>query len=91
MGLFRDGQKFIEKPIHPFTTGETRDEINKYRIMYDEFVAYTDFAFGQLVKEMEARGLLENTYLIVTSDHGEIFERGLYEHLQPVLYIRETS
>lgn len=29
--------------------------------------------------------MLENTYLLVTSDHGELFERGIWEHLTPAM------
>ena len=30
--------------------------------------------------------MLENTYLIITSDHGQLFERGIHGHLNPTLY-----
>ncbi len=38
---------------------------------YDECVAHADHAFGEFVEELERRGLLENTLLVVTADHGE--------------------
>ncbi len=38
---------------------------------YDECVAYADHAFGEFIDELGRRGLLENTLLVVTADHGE--------------------
>ena len=30
--------------------------------------------------------MLDDTYVIVTSDHGEMFERGIRGHVTPTLY-----
>ncbi len=35
---------------------------------------------------MESSGLLENTWIVLTSDHGEMFERGISGHGSKVLY-----
>jgi choline-sulfatase len=35
---------------------------------------------------LEASGLLENTWLVLTSDHGEMFERGISAHSTDALY-----
>jgi arylsulfatase A-like enzyme len=35
---------------------------------------------------MEAAGILDNSYLFVTSDHGELLERGCKGHDTPLLY-----
>jgi arylsulfatase A-like enzyme len=39
--------------------------------LYDDSIAYLDRRLGALVGELRRRGALENTVLIVTSDHGE--------------------
>lgn len=39
---------------------------------YDASVAYLDKEIGRLLNELESRGLLHNTAIIVTSDHGEL-------------------
>jgi arylsulfatase A-like enzyme len=50
---------------------------------YDSCLAYLDDQLGQLLDEMQRRGLLDNTLVIVTSDHGEHFgEHHLYLHGQ---------
>jgi arylsulfatase A-like enzyme len=57
---------------------EHLDERNRRALMtrYDREVAFADGALGDLVKRIEATGALDDTLLIVTSDHGE----GFFEH-----------
>jgi arylsulfatase A-like enzyme len=48
---------------------------------YDSSIAYLDDQIGRLFDELRRRGLLENTLVIVTSDHGEhLQERGFTGH-----------
>jgi arylsulfatase A-like enzyme len=56
------------------------------RIAYDDFILYVDREFGRFMEKMEQSGLLENTWVILTSDHGEMFERGVLGHITPLLY-----
>ena len=56
---------------------------------YESSIAYLDDQIGRLFDELRSRGLLENTLVIVTSDHGEHFqERGFSGHGMSV-YRRE--
>jgi arylsulfatase A-like enzyme len=56
---------------------ELREEIDAY----DGALAYLDHQLGVLFAGLDARGLLDNTLVIVTSDHGEEFqEHGVFEH-----------
>lgn len=49
--------------------------------LYDGAIAYIDDALGRLFAELAARGVLDNTLVIVSSDHGEGFgEHGLHGH-----------
>ena len=51
------------------------------RDSYDNCVAYLDERLGDLVDELQRRGVLDRTLLIVTSDHGEgMGEHDLFEH-----------
>ena len=71
------------KPDPPgFTTRQiAEDGYALYQDSYDSCIADLDRQFGLLVDEIERRGLLDNTLVIVTSDHGEqIGERGLMGH-----------
>jgi arylsulfatase A-like enzyme len=39
--------------------------------LYDDAIAYLDRCLGELLATLEQRGVLENSLVIVTSDHGE--------------------
>lgn len=48
---------------------------------YDDCIAYVDSEVGKLLDELEKRSWLENTLVIITSDHGEhLGEHGLFGH-----------
>ena len=48
---------------------------------YDGEIAYTDDAMGKLLAGLKARGLYENSVIVVTADHGEAFgEHGERHH-----------
>ena len=86
VGIFDDTPPHIRKPDHLFSEGETYETIEKNRIRYDEYIANVDFEFGRLLSHFEQSGLLDSSYLVVTSDHGELLERGIKGHVTPVLY-----
>lgn len=86
INIFKDGWAPVQKPQHHFSEGHTDEVLNVKRREYDEYIAYVDAELGRLIDFMDAHGMLENTYLILTSDHGEMFERGILEHITPTLY-----
>lgn len=48
---------------------------------YDGGIAYMDEALGAMFDTLRARGVLDNTLVIISSDHGEGFgEHGLHGH-----------
>lgn len=46
-------------------------EIQRKQNQYDGGIAYLDAEIGRLVSELGRRGMLDNTILVITSDHGE--------------------
>lgn len=59
----------------------TPAEISREHDAYAASLAYLDFEIGRLVDSLESRGLLHNTLVIITSDHGEQFgEHGMFVH-----------
>jgi arylsulfatase A-like enzyme len=59
------------------TPQQLQDEIDAY----DGAIAYVDQEIGRLVNTLLQNGQLENTILIIVSDHGEMFgEHGLFNH-----------
>ncbi len=81
-----DGFSVVAKPEDIFTEGTSPEVTLRRRQQYDEFILYVDREFGKLFDHMEASGLLEDTWVVLTSDHGELFERGIVGHVTPVLY-----
>ena len=56
-------------------------EISLGRDAYDNCIAYLDEQFGKLVEQLAQRGVLDDTLIIITSDHGESFgEHGFFMH-----------
>lgn len=50
-----------------------------YVAQYDGEIAYLDNALGSLLKTIEQKGLLENSIVVITADHGEeMGEHGYY-------------
>ena len=60
----------------------TPDAIRTYRARYQAEVKEADEAIRKLLVMLDARGLLDSTVVIITSDHGEAFgESGLMTHM----------
>jgi arylsulfatase A-like enzyme len=60
-----------------FAERELQAEIDAY----DGGIAFEDQELGRLLDALEQRGLLDNTLVIVTSDHGEEFgEHAVFTH-----------
>ncbi|MDX1396012.1 MAG: sulfatase [Gemmatimonadota bacterium] len=65
------------------------EEIEELIATYDGGIAFVDANIGRLMDELERRGVLDNTIVIVTSDHGESFlEHGHLGHAKS-LYMSE--
>jgi arylsulfatase A-like enzyme len=66
-------------------TGISPRDVQLARDCYDDCIAYLDAQLGTLLEGLERRGLLENTVVVITSDHGEEFgerERKRFGHGQ---------
>jgi arylsulfatase A-like enzyme len=86
--LFLNGWKPKAKPRHNLWKDSTssRKFLNELRLAYDQFLANTDFAVGEFMSQLQSEGVLDNSLLILTSDHGESFERGYFGHSGPYVY-----
>jgi arylsulfatase A-like enzyme len=76
----QDGYEPVDKPNHVFSPPESRTELLANRRAYDEYLLYVDQEFHRLYSKLERTGQLDNTWIILTSDHGEMFERGIKAH-----------
>jgi arylsulfatase A-like enzyme len=84
--FYEDGFQPPQKPPHLFRGEKPTESIIRERSWYDEFILYMDAEFARLYDLLEKNGVLDNTWLILTSDHGEMFERGVFGHITQVLH-----
>ncbi|MFW5862535.1 MAG: sulfatase [Spirochaetota bacterium] len=68
-------------------TSTSREDIEHIRALYDGCILAFDDAVGSIVQHLEAKGILDNTIILITSDHGEnLYEKdygmGHGEHLR---------
>jgi arylsulfatase A-like enzyme len=84
--LFNDDFQPPEKPLHPLGSKDSREKLLADRLDYDRQVAQVDFEFGQLMDVLQRNGVLDHGTVIVTSDHGEMFERGHSGHGTRILF-----
>lgn len=84
---FADGWNGLERPLHDLAEKEhTAEEIQTEHQHYDEFIANWDHEVDRLFQYLKSSGLTENSYIFVTSDHGDLFERGELGHWTKLLY-----
>jgi arylsulfatase A-like enzyme len=83
---FRDGWRAEPKEARFFSDDVSEAELNRFRQQYDEFLAYTDHTFNRMLRFLEENGYLDNSIVVVTSDHGQLFERGIHGHVTRALY-----
>lgn len=90
--VYQHGQPVVARDIVP-----TPRDVEHLIALYDGEITYWDHHFGQIMAQLEAKGLLENSLIVVTSDHGQMFgehdkwvhRNSLYEEVLRVpLFIR---
>jgi arylsulfatase A-like enzyme len=79
-----DAQFAAKPPRDPWLRDDHRyspEEIQELMDAYDGAIAYLDHQLGLLFSELAKRDVLNDTLVIITSDHGEEFgEHGLMDH-----------
>lgn len=73
-------------------SSKTPEQIQGEIDAYDGGIYYADQQINDLLNELDRRGVLDNTIVVITSDHGELFgEHGLWEHhnslYRPVIHV----
>ena len=69
-----DGLSQPASGVGPESTYDTEEQ-------YDASIRYLDAEIGLLLDDLEARGQLDNTLVVVTSDHGEQFgDHDIFDH-----------
>ena len=81
------GRLFRQRSRHEALEAFTCQELESLESLYDAEVAWLDAELGRLLADLDRRHFLDNTIVVITSDHGEEFldhgyfwhERALYE------------
>jgi len=91
-----DGYAPLRKPLHLLKKDNvplirspneyTYEQMERMRTEYDEYILYVDAEFSRLYEMLEQNKILENTILILTTDHGEMFERGVVKHATKLMH-----
>jgi arylsulfatase A-like enzyme len=68
------------------------DDLDLLGRLYDAEISYTDECINEVVAGLRSNGLLDDTLLVVTSDHGEnLGEHGLMDHMfsvhEPIVHV----
>jgi arylsulfatase A-like enzyme len=58
--------------LNPIADSLTEEQIEFVRAGYDENLASVDSVVGEMLDKMESLGILEESVIIVTADHGEL-------------------
>ncbi len=87
INAFNDGWTTPAKPLHPIAyEKQTNDFLNAARRLYDQYMASWDAEASRLFDYLSSSGLLDRSYVVLTSDHGEMFERGDVGHWTRMIY-----
>ena len=67
--------------VHPYNKKFFEKNREKYTTLYDGEIFFVDYFIQQIIDTLSKSGKMEDTILVITSDHGESFnEHGLVGH-----------
>jgi arylsulfatase A-like enzyme len=85
--FINDGWRAPDKPMHDLAAKKDLPEkLQQSRRYYDEFISSWDNEVARLFQFLKDSKLTDNSYIIVTADHGEFFERGESGHWTKMIY-----
>lgn len=86
-----DNRRNFSSDVRRFMKGLTyrssdQPLVDKLSLRYDEHILYGDHEVGKFLSYLQEIGVYDRSIIIVTSDHGESFERNFWSHSGPFLY-----
>lgn len=69
---------------------DVKPDVDMLRARYDEFIRYCDEQFEMFISQLAKKNILNNTIVILSSDHGESFEHNYIKHGFNNLYEQVT-
>lgn len=82
-------ERFAPVPAGHLLENEDWWAFEALEYLYDECIRQADAAVGDLVQRLKRDGVLDDTLLVVTSDHGEAF--GEYSQVSPSTRLADHS
>lgn len=74
----------IQKDMHAWVNGDLGNDdkaLSDLKMLYEAEMVYADHLLKEFVNKLKSDGLFDNTVLVITSDHGELFgEHGQLNH-----------
>lgn len=98
MGMYASSYKLTTDKSHvgvkigpnQYFSSEVQPSVDMLRARYDEFIRYCDNEFENFMKKLANNNKLQNTVIILSSDHGESFEHNYFQHGLEPLYEQVT-
>ncbi len=81
-----DGYHLLKKPVHPAAEQTDHSDPEKQSLRYDQYLASWDAEVSRLFDFLDTSGLRRNSFIFLTSDHGETFERGEIGHFTRLIF-----
>lgn len=70
----------IPSGFYSYYPPELQTTVDHYRDQYDESIRFLDAEFGKFMNILDKSPRADKLLIAVTSDHGESFERGYFNH-----------
>jgi arylsulfatase A-like enzyme len=83
-----DGPQILASDVAPDNRYPLKDQptVDKLARRYDEHILYADHEVGKFLNSLRQSGLWDNSIIMVSADHGEMFAKGFLSHCGPYLY-----
>ncbi|MBI4040701.1 MAG: sulfatase-like hydrolase/transferase [Deltaproteobacteria bacterium] len=78
---FQSQMNFFHSLSLPHYRPKDEPTISLLKDRYDEFILYLDHQLGLFIHELKKLNLYDSSLIIFTSDHGEVFEKGVITHV----------
>jgi len=93
MGQFLPGDQYdslydqlVDHPIAGLYDKSQQPRVDQLRSRYDEDIVYVDHTVTAFLEELQRSEVGKNALIIITSDHGESFEKNWRGHSGPMLH-----
>ncbi len=91
MGKFESSETYTTAHKQEIIWLSDKTDWKTARARYDEFIRYCDKQFDEFIRKLTKMGVLKNSIIILSADHGESFEHNSYGHGGVHLYEAVTN